>query len=148
MDFSMVYTADETRDGGQTPGPFEEMRRRMAGLGSESDGEHPGLKKRKRREKKRQWVWTIGTNEDEEEDEKEPLVSTPMAAAKLPQTPITEMEDAGVEKVEAVEAVEETSKIPPLTTVAEVPEIILSGAPPDQNLDTEMMDRPDRSHSE
>ncbi|OBT49265.1 hypothetical protein VE00_00464 [Pseudogymnoascus sp. WSF 3629] len=51
-----------TRDGGQTPGPFEEMRRRMAGLGEE-DG---GGKKRKR-EKKRAWVWTIGVGEEEGE---------------------------------------------------------------------------------
>ncbi|OBT74288.1 hypothetical protein VF21_07370 [Pseudogymnoascus sp. 05NY08] len=51
-----------TRDGGQTPGPFEEMRRRMAGL-----GEDGGRKKRKR-EKKRAWVWTIGVGEGEEEE--------------------------------------------------------------------------------
>jgi hypothetical protein len=145
MDFSMAYTADETRDGGQTPGPFEEMRRRMAGLGSGSDGEHAGLKKRKRREKKRQWVWTIGTNEDEEENEKGPLVSTPIVVAELPQTPITEKEDA---EVEAVKAVEEIGETLPSTTVTGAPEIILSEALPDQNLDTEMMDRPDKSHSE
>jgi hypothetical protein len=60
----MAYDGHETRDGGQTPGPFEEMRRRMAGLGSESDPETP-LRKRKRREKKRRWVWTIGVNEEE-----------------------------------------------------------------------------------
>ncbi|OBT91087.1 hypothetical protein VE02_00119 [Pseudogymnoascus sp. 03VT05] len=52
-----------TRDGGQTPGPFEEMRRRMAGLG----GEEVGGKKRKR-EKKRAWVWTIGVGEGEGEE--------------------------------------------------------------------------------
>lgn len=57
----MVYGS--TRDGGQTPGPFEEMRRRMAGLGEEEGG-----KKRKRREKKRAWVWTIGVGEDGEEE--------------------------------------------------------------------------------
>jgi len=55
----------ETRDGGQTPGPFEEMRRRMAGLGGEADG---GVRKRKRREKKRQWIWTIGVGEEEAEE--------------------------------------------------------------------------------
>lgn len=56
----MAYGA--TRDGGQTPGPFEEMRRRMAGLGEEEGG-----KKRKRKEKKRAWVWTIGVGEEGEE---------------------------------------------------------------------------------
>ncbi|KAK6825088.1 hypothetical protein PG987_012582 [Apiospora arundinis] len=60
----MAYSGDETRDGGQTPGPFEEMRRRMAGLGTEtptiSSPGPSGIKKRKRKEKKRRWVWTIG----------------------------------------------------------------------------------------
>jgi len=67
LDLAMAYSGDETRDGGQTPGPFEEMRRRMAGLAAESDTETPGSKKRKRKEKKRRWVWTIGTNEDDSE---------------------------------------------------------------------------------
>ncbi|KFY44383.1 hypothetical protein V494_01500 [Pseudogymnoascus sp. VKM F-4513 (FW-928)] len=58
-----VMSYNETRDGGQTPGPFEEMRRRMAGLGEEEGG-----RKRKRREKKRAWVWTIGVGEDGEEE--------------------------------------------------------------------------------
>ena len=54
LDVAMAYTGDETKDGGQTPGPFEEMRRRMA----ESDLETPGARKRKRKEKKRKWeVW-------------------------------------------------------------------------------------------
>ncbi|KFY23483.1 hypothetical protein V493_05836 [Pseudogymnoascus sp. VKM F-4281 (FW-2241)] len=51
-----------TRDGGQTPGPFEEMRRRMAGLGEEDGG------RKRKREKKRAWVWTIGVGEDGEEE--------------------------------------------------------------------------------
>lgn len=66
LDVTMAYNrGDEIRDGGQTPGPFEEMRRRMAGLGSESDPETPGLKRRKRKDKKRKWVWTIGDEGDE-----------------------------------------------------------------------------------
>ncbi|KAK8862348.1 glucan 4-alpha-glucosidase-like protein [Apiospora arundinis] len=64
LDLTMAYSGDETRDGGQTPGPFEEMRRRMAGLGTEtptiSSPGPSGIKKRKRKEKKRRWVWTIG----------------------------------------------------------------------------------------
>lgn len=77
LDLAMAYTGEETRDGGQTPGPFEEMRRRMAGLGGDSDSETPGNKKRKRKENKRQWVWTIGVNEDEIEDEKpNPVISS------------------------------------------------------------------------
>lgn len=81
FDIAMAYTGVETRDGGQTPGPFEEMRRRMAGLGddegSSSDGNCNGnagngeselgtpINRKRKREKKRRWVWTIGVNEDE-----------------------------------------------------------------------------------
>lgn len=71
LDLAMAYKGDETRDGGQTPGPFEEMRRRMAGLAAASPLSSPsGVKKRatKKKEKKRRWVWTIGV-EDEEGDE-------------------------------------------------------------------------------
>lgn len=81
LDLAMAYTGDETRDGGQTPGPFEEMRRRMAGLGADSDGDTPGNKKRKRKEKKRRWVWTIGVNEDEVEDSQLSAVTFSRTAA-------------------------------------------------------------------
>lgn len=77
LDLAMAYSGDETRDGGQTPGPFEEMRRRMATLAASSPLSSPsssGIRKRagggansKRREKKRRWVWTIGI-EDEATD--------------------------------------------------------------------------------
>lgn len=73
-----VAMADnETRDGGQTPGPFEEMRRRMAGLvtrtpTSPSSSSSPaGIRKRRRKDRGRRWVWTIGTQEDDEEDDAE-----------------------------------------------------------------------------
>ncbi|KAL1839757.1 hypothetical protein VTJ49DRAFT_1180 [Mycothermus thermophilus] len=65
--------APETRDGGQTPGPFEEMRRRMANMhASTPTALSPtggGIRKRgsgKRREKKRRWVWTIGQDDEGE----------------------------------------------------------------------------------
>lgn len=83
----MSYPGDgteNTRDGGQTPGPFEEMRRRMTTLGAgmigsdqrreaalspRSDG---GVRKnrhqRRRKEKKRKWVWTIGNQEEDNND--------------------------------------------------------------------------------
>jgi hypothetical protein len=84
LDLTMAYTGDETRDGGQTPGPFEEMRRRMA----ESGLETPGAKKRKRREKKRKWEWTISSAEGEEEEEgREAPGRTPLTAVSS--TPIT-----------------------------------------------------------
>lgn len=83
LDMTMAYTGDETRDGGQTPGPFEEMRRRMAGLvtrtptsptvpaSSAASSSPSGIRKRRRttsRETKRRWVWTIGTQEDDADD--------------------------------------------------------------------------------
>jgi hypothetical protein len=43
-----------SRDGGHTPGPMEDMRRKMADLGG-----------RRRRGRKREWVWTLGTPDDE-----------------------------------------------------------------------------------
>lgn len=82
----MAYTGDETRDGGQTPGPFEEMRRRMADSGLET----PAIKKRKRKDKKRKWEWTLGADRDREEEE--PTlnhIKTPLTALRMEATPIT-----------------------------------------------------------
>jgi hypothetical protein len=84
LDMAMAYTGDETRDGGETPGPFEEMRRRMA----ESDLETPGSRKRKRREKKRKWEWTITTPEDAEGEGARPA-KTPLTAVRVERTPAT-----------------------------------------------------------
>ncbi|KID91535.1 proteinrelated to glucan 1, 4-alpha-glucosidase [Metarhizium guizhouense ARSEF 977] len=57
-DVALAFTANEIQDGGQTPGPVEEMGRRMAGLAASPV--------RRKREKKRRWVWTIG--QDDEDD--------------------------------------------------------------------------------
>jgi hypothetical protein len=78
---AMQYTGDETRDGGQTPGPFEEMRRRMA----ESGLETPAIRRRKRKDKKRKWRWTIGGDDTEEIDGNE---DTNLPTA-IESTPIT-----------------------------------------------------------
>ena len=85
LDVAMAYAGDETRDGGQTPGPFEEMRRRMA----ESDLETPGSRKRKRREKKRKWEWTITSPEDAEGENDARPGKTPLTAVRLERTPAT-----------------------------------------------------------
>lgn len=91
LDQTMEYTGDETRDGGHTPGPFEEMRRRMA----DSDLETPARRKRKRREKKRKWEWTItnadGTTEPGQKNgvEVEMTDRTPVTAIKIEKTPNT-----------------------------------------------------------
>ncbi|CRK33332.1 hypothetical protein BN1708_001020, partial [Verticillium longisporum] len=73
LDLALAFTSDETRDGGQTPGPFEEMRRRMAGLVATtptalSPSGPGGVRKRRKKEKKRRWVWTIGQGEDGDEE--------------------------------------------------------------------------------
>ncbi|KAL2135869.1 hypothetical protein VTI74DRAFT_6632 [Chaetomium olivicolor] len=75
LDQVMADADANTRDGGQTPGPFEEMRWRMANMHASTpvalSPTRGGIRKRggKRREKKRRWVWTIG--QDEEADEAE-----------------------------------------------------------------------------
>jgi hypothetical protein len=84
LDVAMAYIGTNTQDGGQTPGPFEEMRRRMA----DSDLETPGTRKRKRREKKRKWEWTITTPEDERGEGARPT-KTPLTAVRVEQTPAT-----------------------------------------------------------
>ncbi|KAG6025975.1 hypothetical protein E4U41_001383 [Claviceps citrina] len=73
LDMALSFTDNEIRDGGQTPGPFEDMRCRMAGLAAAASPISPNAntwanRKRKRREKKRQWVWTIGQEEDDDEE--------------------------------------------------------------------------------
>ncbi|KAK0674577.1 putative glucan 1, 4-alpha-glucosidase [Cercophora samala] len=104
LDQTMAYS-NLTRDGGQTPGPFEEMRRRMADMRastpttSSSSALSPtstgGIRKKggKRREKKRRWVWTIGQDEDGEESLPSssttpatavPTLATPATAKKHP----------------------------------------------------------------
>ena len=88
LDRVMTYTSNETRDGGQTPGPFEEMRRRMTGLAattptSQLSPVSSNARKRKRSEKKRRWVWTIGQDEEEDEDGR-PLVAEGAPTAPPP----------------------------------------------------------------
>ncbi|CEI69834.1 hypothetical protein FVEN_g7300 [Fusarium venenatum] len=75
IDLALAFMPNEIQDGGQTPGPFEDMRRRMTGLGVPSTPGSPmspagprGISKRKKKEKKRRWVWTIG-QEDGDDDE-------------------------------------------------------------------------------
>ncbi|KAL6871107.1 hypothetical protein J3F83DRAFT_642241 [Trichoderma novae-zelandiae] len=74
INLKQAFSPNEIENGGQTPGPFEDMRRKLAALSggapsSLSPSETGGIRKRKRKEKKRQWVWTIGVAEEEEEDD-------------------------------------------------------------------------------
>ncbi|KAM0258280.1 hypothetical protein ACHAQJ_003922 [Trichoderma viride] len=74
INLKQAFSSNEIENGGQTPGPFEDMRRKLAALGgsamsSSPSGTSGGIRKRKRKEKKRQWIWTIGVADEEEEDE-------------------------------------------------------------------------------
>ncbi|KAI1121679.1 hypothetical protein F5Y10DRAFT_96242 [Nemania abortiva] len=83
IDLAMAYSGDEIKDGGRTPGPFEEMRRRMTNLATETPVLSPrpdGIRKRKRKEKKRKWVWTIG--KDDEENESDAMAALRAAAGE------------------------------------------------------------------
>jgi hypothetical protein len=84
LDLAMAYSGDETRDGGQTPGPFEEMSRRMTSLAAETPALSPrqgGIWKQKRMEKKRKWVWTVG--KDDEADTPTDGLVTPKAVTTI-----------------------------------------------------------------
>ncbi|ROV89221.1 hypothetical protein VMCG_09902 [Cytospora schulzeri] len=116
LDLTMAYTGDETRDGGTTPGPFEEMRRRMAGLvtrtptSPNSSGAGAGLsspagvRKRKKKDNKRRWVWTIGT-QDDDLDDKEPYAaaSTTPIEPPPPQPPTVQVVEAGEQQSSPME---------------------------------------------
>ncbi|KAF4961900.1 hypothetical protein FSARC_9976 [Fusarium sarcochroum] len=93
IDLALAFTPNEIQDGGQTPGPFEDMRRRMAGLGAASTPLSPsgpkGILKRKKKEKKRRWVWTIG-QEEEDDDEN---VGGSIAALRAEAAKVQEVEE-------------------------------------------------------
>ncbi|KAI0451506.1 hypothetical protein F5B21DRAFT_507141 [Xylaria acuta] len=87
IDLVMAYSGDEIQDGGRTPGPFEEMRRQMTSLATETPILTPrpdGIRKRKTKEKKRRWVWTIGKEDEESESG---AMEALRAAAGEPSTP-------------------------------------------------------------
>ncbi|RFU80986.1 hypothetical protein TARUN_1271 [Trichoderma arundinaceum] len=73
INLKQAFSPNEIENGGQTPGPFEDMRRKLAALGggasTSSPSETGGIRKRRKKEKKRQWVWTIGVADEEEEDD-------------------------------------------------------------------------------
>ncbi|CAK7218677.1 hypothetical protein SCUCBS95973_003561 [Sporothrix curviconia] len=124
LDLTLAYTGNETRDGGTTPGPFEEMRRRMAGLGTSSASSSTattpitpgGIRKRKqpRKDKKRRWVWTLGQDEEEEA-----TLSGAMAALKAAQKA----------EAAAVAAAAAATPTPTAASAAGIPEATMTGAP-------------------
>ncbi|CAK7233906.1 hypothetical protein SBRCBS47491_008769 [Sporothrix bragantina] len=145
LDLTLAYTGNETRDGGTTPGPFEEMRRRMAGLGTSSANSSTattpispgGIRKRKqpKKDKKRRWVWTLGQDEEEEA-----TLSGAMAALKAAQ------------KAEAAAAAAAAAAAPTATTdsaagieVTGIPELLAvhSDMEADLDLKTPVAQQPD-----
>jgi hypothetical protein len=166
LDLTMAYTGDETRDGGQTPGPFEEARRRMAGLEAESGSEIREKRRSKRKEKKRRWVWTIGTNEEVESEEQTPI-STPKD--EPPEVRIHEPDTLLQHQPEAMDtgspvprAQENLEQAPSaafevrseaavqLSTIIrfnERPKLLIPRAKDNLSCDVEMAERPSTSHS-
>jgi hypothetical protein len=69
MDIAAVFAPNEIQDGGQTPGPFEDVQRRILAQTNGSAASPSGIRKRKRREKKRRWVWTIGQEDEFDVDD-------------------------------------------------------------------------------
>ncbi|KAF9775018.1 hypothetical protein IL306_006905 [Fusarium sp. DS 682] len=98
IDLALAFTPNEIQDGGQTPGPFEDMRRRMTGLAASGTPLSPsgpkGISKRKKKEKKRRWVWTIGQEDDDDENVGGSIAALRAEAAKAKdvdeiKTPVT-----------------------------------------------------------
>ncbi|SPO05659.1 related to glucan 1,4-alpha-glucosidase [Cephalotrichum gorgonifer] len=91
LDTETSSTDEDTRDGGMTPGPLEDMRRKMAGLGTSSPLTGPGgIRKRKKKEKKRQWTWTINTDDDPDDDVGGAIAAIRAAAARAKGNPAAE----------------------------------------------------------
>ncbi|KAM3500151.1 hypothetical protein MY10362_006670 [Beauveria mimosiformis] len=91
VDLLRAFSANEIRDGGQTPGAFEDESKRLgAALRSSGDGQGDGVQKSSssssssttRGEKKRRWVWTIGREDEEVDEDEEQLGGAVVAAAR------------------------------------------------------------------
>ncbi|KAK3314943.1 hypothetical protein B0H66DRAFT_583699 [Apodospora peruviana] len=138
LDQTMAYTGNETRDGGQTPGPFEEMRRRMASLRAStpttlSPTSSGGIRKRggKKKEKKRRWVWTIGQDGEDADEVGSPVTSRTLAL-QIPMSATTPVAPAPIIQVmPAQQQQQQDSSIPPPLLVRMItPEPVLPGVEP------------------
>lgn len=100
--------APTTRDGGQTPGPFEETRRRMTRSSSSSSPSSPsGIRKRRGTgagRKDRRWVWTTNVDDEEENDDEVGGAVAALRAAKA-------REDAAAKAVAEAEAKAEAARV-------------------------------------
>ncbi|KAM3460321.1 hypothetical protein NHJ6243_006035 [Beauveria neobassiana] len=88
VDLLRAFSANEIRDGGQTPGAFEDESKRLdAALSSSGDGVQKSSISSSstgttRGEKKRRWVWTIGREDEEVDEDEEQLGGAVVAAAR------------------------------------------------------------------
>ncbi|KAI1189585.1 hypothetical protein F5B17DRAFT_187931 [Nemania serpens] len=102
IDLTLAYSGDEIKDGGLTPGPFEEMRRQMTSLAAATPILSPrsdGVRRRKRKEKKRKWVWTIGKEDEGSENCAAAALRAAVGEASTPKAttvtePLTAIQDS------------------------------------------------------
>ncbi|KAF4123817.1 hypothetical protein GMORB2_5533 [Geosmithia morbida] len=120
--------APTTRDGGQTPGPFEETRRRMTRSATTTSSSPPpssspsGVRKRRSTGRKdRRWVWTTHIEEDEEEDDDE--VGGAVAALRAARAR-EEAAKAAAEKAEAEASSKVAEEVAAAATATVTPEVV------------------------
>lgn len=158
INLKQAFSPNEIENGGQTPGPFEDMRRKLAALSggaaaasplssssSLSPSEAGGIRKRKRKEKKRQWVWTIGVADEEEEDDErvggaiaalraEAASASATASARVRGTAKAPRDD------EAGRAARESVAVPDIQMVPDTPTASIESSSADSAIDVDMSD--------
>lgn len=138
INIKQAFSPNEIENGGQTPGPFEDMRRKLAalsgGAAALSPSETGGIRKRKRKEKKRQWVWTIGVADEEEEDDERigGAIAASRAEAASARARITAKTPRGGEAVS-------TTVVPDIQMVPDTPTASIESSA-DSAIDIDMSD--------
>ncbi|KAH7321128.1 hypothetical protein B0I35DRAFT_408122 [Stachybotrys elegans] len=136
VDIASAFQPNEIQDGGQTPGPFEDVQRRLAecGPGGQLSPSNPnGIRKRRHREKKRRWVWTIGQEEEEDENQE---VGGAVAAIRA-EAARTKMRS---ESSSDAEITTPTASVPPLTFLSTPESCADSTDSGTESVDTDMSD--------
>lgn len=139
INIKQAFSPNEIENGGQTPGPFEDMRRKLAALSGSaatlSPSETGGIRKRKRKEKKRQWVWTIGVADEEEEDDER--IGGAIAASRA-EAAFTRARDTA-KTPRGDEAVSNTTVVPDIQMVPDTPTASIESSA-DSAIDIDMSD--------
>ena len=156
LDLALAFTPNEIQDGGQTPGPFEETRRRMAGVGRGSPPSPAGVRKRKKKEKKRRWVWTIGQDDGDEEEEVGGAVAAlraeaarakkaeedvamenrPTPVGPLPEISYTEVPTSSIDSSDSAWSESQDVEMSDLSSIASDDRLSLPPSEPDADLKT------------